>query len=100
MELEDGYVFMWRGQGSKERGHSGHCGENPGHCGRGVELLGKPCEAQEENGLARLKEESCTGQTQEGLFPKPPKVGPRKCITCSRLCPRKCITYLRLFTYV
>lgn len=58
------------------------------------------CEAQEENGLARLKEESCTGQTQEGLFPKPPKVGPRKCITYSRLCPRKCITYLRLFTYV
>lgn len=35
--MEDGYVFMWRGQGSKERGHSGHCGENSGHCGRGLE---------------------------------------------------------------
>lgn len=88
--MEDGYVFMWRGQGSKERGHSGHCGGNPGHCGRGLEQeVWSSWESQEENGLARLKEESCTGQTQEGLFPKPPKVG-----------PRKCITYSRLFTYV
>lgn len=64
-------------QGSKERGHAGQCGENPGW-GEGGDLGTTGGKPRERLASRSWKRNLASGRPREGLFPKPLKAGPGK----------------------